>query len=431
MSRYYYLTIFILLFNVGCGSKLSTLVPSSYKVLDSNLTDNFSQEDAYVLYALDAQNRGDFKTAAKYYKELYEQTDNVIYANEAIKYTVISKDYDGIKDILDKAKQNNHHNPTLDRYLVAYYIDKKQFKKAKELTDKLIKRDRSIKNLELSGLAYEGIGDIDKALSFYEEAYQKGKSKYSLLKISDILFINKKQKQKAIQLLESDSRINGCSEEICTRLIQLYQNIKDINGIEKVLKRLYKTTKNPLYATKLIQLYGATKNHQKAEKFLKESGFDDMLLLDIYTSQKNYKKAQKLAQKLYEESGELTLLARSAILEYESANNKQSKNLLKSVSEKFDKVIDKLDDPLYYNYYGYILIDNSIDIDKGIKLVKKALKKEPDSLFYIDSLAWGMYKKKECEQAYKLLKPYEGKSKEKEIIEHIQLIKNCIKANNI
>jgi len=431
VSRYYYLIILIALFNFGCSSKLTKLVPNSYKVLGDDLTSNFSQEDTYVMYALDAQNRGDFKNAAKYYKELYSETKNEIYVNEAIKYTVISKDYDSIKGILEEVKQNKHHNPTLDKYLVAYYIDNKQFKKAKELTDKIIKEERSVKNLELSALTYEGIGDIDKAYSFFQEAYQKGKSKYSLLKMSDILFINKKQKQKAVRLLESDATINGCSLEICGRLIQLYQNLKDINGIESTLLKLYKSTKNPIYATKLIQLYGSTKSNEKALKFLKESGFDDLLLLDIYTSKKDYKNAQKLAEKLYKESGELTLLARSAILEYENSTNKKSKKLLKSISEKFDKVIDKLDDPLYYNYYGYILIDNSIDIDRGISLVKKALKVEPKSLFYIDSLAWGMYKKNECEQAYNLLKPYEDTSKEKEIKEHIMLIKNCIKANEI
>jgi predicted Zn-dependent protease len=208
--------------------------------------------------------------------------------------------------------------------------------------------------------------------------------------------------------------------------MQFYAYSKDTRGMANILKKLYKKTKNPAIAEKLVQLYASQKNYSEAISFLKETKFDDLLLLDIYTSKKDYRHAQKLADKLYKNNGDPALLARSAILEYEGSKNKKSKRLLKSISKKFDKVIDVLNDPLYYNYYGYLLIDHEIDVDRGIELVKKALKEEPDSLFYIDSLAWGMYKKGNCKDAYKLLKPLSLKSDEKEIIDHIKIIKKCI-----
>jgi tetratricopeptide (TPR) repeat protein len=192
---------------------------------------------------------------------------------------------------------------------------------------------------------------------------------------------------------------------------------------------MYKKTKNPIYAQKLIEFYSSKKNFSEAISFLKESGFDDMILLDIYTAKKDFKSAMALAQKLYEKDNNPTLLAKSAILEYESSQNKDNKTMLKSVQKKFEQVIDTLKNSMYYNYYGYILIEHEIDIDKGIKLVKKALKDEPNSDYYIDSLAWGMYKKGECAQASILIdKISKEESDQKEIREHKQLIKNCTKA---
>jgi tetratricopeptide (TPR) repeat protein len=415
----------IVAFSLGCSSKINSLLPASDKVLDSNLTSNFPDEDRLVIFALDAQNHGKFKEASNYYAKLYDRTGKIAYAKEAIKNGVVSKDYKSIKNILDKAEANQHHDPTLDSYLVAYYIDKKKFDKAKKLTDNLLKEERSAKNLELAGLVSDGLGEKKKALSYFEESYQKDKSAYSLLKMTDILYIKMDQKQKATRLLETDIAINGCSETICARLIQFYSHNHDSYGIANILEKLYKKTKNPSVAEKLMQLYASTKNYDKAINFLKENKFDDLLLLDIYTSKKDYKSALELSEKLYEEKGDPILLARSAILEYESSQNKKSKKLFESVSKKFDKVIDILKDPLYYNYYGYLLIDLDVDVDRGIKLVKKALEKDPKSLFYIDSLAWGLYKKGDCQEAYKLLYDAGKDSPEEEIVDHLKIIKKC------
>jgi tetratricopeptide (TPR) repeat protein len=398
--------------------------------LDDNLTKHYPEEDELLIFALDAQNHGRFDEALKYYTKLYDITDNVTYATLAIKNAVLVKDYESIKKLLDHAKANKEKDPTLDSYLVAYYIDKKKFKEAKELTDKLLSEDRSAKNLELSGLTYEGLEENQKALKFYKEAYEKNKSTYALLKMADLLYIKMDQKQRAIRLLETDVMINGCSESICSRLMQFYAYSKDAKGVTNTLKKLYIKTKNPALAERLVQIYASNHDYDEAISFLKETKFDDLLLLDIYTSKKDYYHAQKLAKELYEKGGNPALLAKSAILEYESSSNKNSKELLDSISKKFEKVIDILKDPLYYNYYGYLLIDHEVDVDKGIKLVKKALEMEPTSLFYIDSLAWGMYKKGNCKDAYKLLKPLSLKSDEKEINDHIKTIEKCIEDKN-
>jgi len=427
VSKYYYLIFLLVSFLIlGCTPKNDYVPVNSIKILESNLTSEFSQEDTLTLLALDASGRAEYKQSKEYYIKLYNQTHKVFYAKEAIKNAVIVKDYESVKLLLEKVALQKHDDPVLNGYLVAYYIDKQMFKKAKTLTDALLKEKRDAKNLELSGLVYQGLGEDEKALALYKEAYQKDNNEYALIKMATLLFTKMNQQSKATRLLETHSTMKGCSEAICGTLIQFYYQTNDTRGIAKALKKLYYKTKNPQFAGELIQLYAKEKNYDEAISFLKKSELDDSILLDIYTAKKDYKNALKLSKKLYEESQNPLYLAKWAVLEYETNNKKNSEKLLKSVTEKFEKAIELIKDPLYYNYYGYLLIDKDIDVDKGIELVKKALLVEPNSHYYIDSLAWGLYKNGECEDALKLLEPIAKESDEEEILQHIRDIKKCI-----
>ena len=94
----------------------------------------------------------------------------------------------------------------------------------------------------------------------------------------------------------------------------------------------------------------------------------------------------------------------------------------------FDRALKEgADDSLYLNYYGYTLIDHGLDIDRGIALVRRALKQQPKNPYYLDSLAWGLYKKGECAQAKKVMEEViaAGKIKEPEIAMHRKKIESC------
>ncbi len=425
MSRYYYLTIFIFIFT-GCVGKQGLPLVNSTKIMDSNLTQNFPKEDKLTLYALDAFGNKEFKKSFNYYQKLYKLTKKDIYATRAIKSAIIIKDYESVKKLLEKISLSGHKNPELDRYIVAYYIDKKMLDKAKELTDKMLKRDRSPQNLELSALVLNSLNSPQKSLKLYEESYRINKSEYALLKITNILYLQLKQKQKAIRLLESHTTLYQCSQIICTRLAQFYIQDKNTKDATKILEKLYLKTKDPSYAQSVLEIYSQNRLYKKAIVFLEKTKFNDILLLDFLTANKDFDSAQKLAFEIYKRENDFEFLAKSAILEYEGAKDKSSSVVLKSVVKKMDRVVLELKDPLYYNYYGYLLIDHDLDIDKGILLVKKALKKEPDSHYFIDSLAWGLYKKGECKKAYEILESISKTTEEKEIISHMKDIKNCL-----
>ncbi len=55
------------------------------------------------------------------------------------------------------------------------------------------------------------------------------------------------------------------------------------------------------------------------------------------------------------------------------------------------------------NYLGYLYIDKNIDVGRGVKLVERALKLQPNNPAFIDSLGWGYYKLGRYKKALELL----------------------------
>ncbi len=428
MSRYnYFLILFIVFFGgSGCATKGNSIVTNIFKTADYELTEGSLEEDRLTIYAIDAYERRDFKNSHKYYKELYYKTDKLMYASRAINSAALVKDFKSVEQILKQVDKNKQRNPEIDRYKIALHVDKKEFKLANKLALDLVDQNASSKNLELAGLSYEGLKEYNKAIKYYKESYQEEKNLYPLLRMFDILYLRLNKREEATKLLETHVALYNCDKVICARLLQHYAYQKDYLGVERILQKLYTKNKHPLYAKKLLHLYNSQQNYTKAIEFLKKTKFDDLLLLNIYTTVKDYKSAFKLAEELYQKNSDPEILARSAILEYESTKHK-SKELLNKITKKFEDVVEELNDPLFNNYYGYLLIDHEIDVDKGIQLVKKALKEDPNSHFYIDSIAWGMFKKGDCQGAYTKLKSIAEVNDEQEIQDHFQEINNCIK----
>jgi len=423
MSRYYTFIIFILFFT-GCASKSSSdfTIPT---LTANSVNAKMNKADLYMLYALDSQYRQDHKSASTYFEKLYDMNKDVDYIQEAIKNSVILKDYTSIKRLLDKSLTRYPKDSTLQRYLAAYNLDMHRYKEAKVILDKLLATEKNPSDQALRASALIGLGQIDKALKYYEDAYNKDKSAQSLIALVDILYNQADQKAKAKRLLNAHADFIGCDEAVCYKLLEINQKEKDLVGLVSTAKKLYAKTGKIQFAKMILEIYSYQKNYEGAIAFLEQSGIDNPALLELYVFKKKFKKASLLSKKLYKESHDLHFLAQMAMIEYESSPNPDSKKLLKSVQKKFQKVVSELDDPSYNNYYGYILIDHEIDIDKGIALVEKALAKAPNAPYFIDSLAWGYYKKQECQKAYDTIFPIMMMIKEPEIVEHYEKIKAC------
>jgi len=111
---------------------------------------------------------------------------------------------------------------------------------------------------------------------------------------------------------------------------------------------------------------------------------------------------------------------------FELADNKRE--VLKHVIANFELALSSgINNATFQNYYGYLLIDYDIDVNKGIELVKEALKKAPNNIAYLDSLAWGYYKINDCKNAYKVMSKVISlaTSKDLEMQLHWNRIKDC------
>jgi len=162
--------------------------------------------------------------------------------------------------------------------------------------------------------------------------------------------------------------------------------------------------------------------------FLKPIHGYELSLYDLYKVNKLYKKAFILADRFYKVDKNPKWLAEKAVLLFEGAKNKKDKKLIKQVINYFEKALKAgVNDSLYLNYYGYTLVDVGYNINKGVSLIERAIKQQPDNIYYLDSLAWGYYKQKRCKKAYKVMKQVvksEGLDEE-EIAMHWKAIKRC------
>ena len=81
----------------------------------------------------------------------------------------------------------------------------------------------------------------------------------------------------------------------------------------------------------------------------------------------------------------------------------------------------------FLNFLGYLLIDYDIDVKEGVGHIKKALEISPLNPAYLDSLAWGYYKLKDCvsaKQTFGLI-PHKDIESEEELQTHKALIDKC------
>ncbi len=287
----------------------------------------------------------------------------------------------------------------------------------------------------LSALRAEEIGDFNSSVELYSKLYEKTQRKeylYKRLK-NEIYSGNTQSVLERVELLLLDNKDNIKLLEIKNialySLAKLYNKKADIDGILTVYLELYKMSKNREVANKIVQIYSYKQDYSKLVTFLESSHSDNKTLLSIYTSSQNYTKAYMLAHNIYLQTGDVNYLGQSAIYQYESAIDKDDTEMLGNIVEKLKNVVKKSTPSLYLNYLGYLLIDHNIDISKGMEYVKSALKLEPNSAFYLDSLAWGYYRLGHCKDAKEIMDKVvklEG-GDNKEVVLHINSIDRCLK----
>lgn len=387
----------------------------------------FENEDVLIMYALRAEQLRDYASAAKIYNTLYENSNKKEYLYHSLQSKLNMYDSQAVIDKVDEITKGSLDDFFLVRIKIIALLQQEKLEEAKNLALNLVDKSDAVDDYLLVSDIYVKQGKFNTAAKYLESAYTQDYNEKILDKMSIVLYVNLQRKKDAIAQLETHSRVYGCSELICNRLLGFYSNDNNIDGLLSTYLRLYKINSSKEIARKIVQLYAYKKEYIKLMTFLENSKSDNDTLLQLYVTTQNYLKAYPLAEKLYAKTGEIEYLGKSAIYEYESSSNRNDKELLKRVVEKLSKVVKEYPNPLYLNYYGYILIDHDIDVKKGMKYVNKALESEPSSPYYLDSLAWGYYKLGDCKKASSIIEKVsklEGGDVQ-EVRDHIDAIKKC------
>ena len=395
---------------------------------DENITFENESEDELIIKALyyDINNA---KLAAKAWKELFLKTNNDQYLIEYFNDALTFKD---IKEVIKELKEilKNKKNKELHELLANLYIKEGSNSSAIDILE-------NVKNLDIDTLyqlayLYMLTNKDEKALALYKKIYKMDKS-WDALKGELAIYAKQKDTSKIKELLWQEIQNNPkLPKEAYLTYLGLIDLKQDTNNAIYIFQKLYEKTKNKEYLKELIGLYIYKKDYKKLIPLLQETHYDNKLLYELQISKGNLEDAVKTVDLLYKETKDPSYLAEKAILTYELATKYKSlnKDVIQTVSNTFEKAFSLgLNNDMYYNYYGYILIDNNIDVKKGLSLVKMATLKNKDNIYYLDSLAWGYYKLNQCKEAEDIItkiKKISSSVKEDDIRTHIEIInKKC------
>ena len=383
--------------------------------------------EAYIVGALDAQIRQKNDLAATYFNTLYLKTGRKEYLYQSLRMVEQGNDIEKLTGLTQSALSSDPGDETLRRFAIIALLKSGKYSQAAQEAAALSEQTKMGGDYALSAEALIKLGNFQGAYSALKKGYDSTHDEEMADRIALIMYAHLGQKKEAISFLKEHIGGHGNSKTIGKRLASFYADSGQLDDAALMYEQTYDLSNDPLIAQEAIKIYAYQQNIPKLNALLEKSGLNDPALLELYVREKQFAKASELAKKLYNLDQNPLYLAQSAVFAYEAAENKNDPLLLDEVVDGLKRANSELESPLYANYLGYLMIDHDIDIDGGIEYVKKALSAQPDSPFYIDSLAWGHYKKGECAEALRLMKQVEAVmgTDEQEVKEHLEAIKKC------
>lgn len=386
-------------------------------------------EDELIVSALLYDEYGAYESSYQIYKKLYDDTGAEIYLFKEATSALMARNH--IAESITRLKLWDKKHPNrieVRRLLIPLYLTIQQVKNATIEAEFLLEQSTEPMDLDLASNSFLYAGNFQRALKLLSRVYEKMPREEVLLRMVEVMDQFTGERKKAIQLLETHRRMNIVSNDVYIKLLTLYQKEKDVDGILETYKAMYKQDNDEAYLNKIIDVYMYKRDVDGAIAFLEAERSREDILYELYKSKGYFSKALNLADKFYREDKDSKWIAEKGVLLFENSEDKDDKKMIAQVVSYLEQAIDQgVDDSIYLNYYGYTLIDKEVDIQKGIKVIEDALLQQPENTYYLDSLAWGYYKTRECGKAYKLMKRVveEEGLQEEEIIKHWNAIKEC------
>ncbi|TLD85366.1 hypothetical protein LS70_002145 [Helicobacter sp. MIT 11-5569] len=412
---------------VGCFKNNLMLSQSpSFKEVE-NLEDIFIAQ-GYA--ALDAQ---DYESAKEAFSNANTINPNPSYSKEILGILVAQNNLEEAQKQAYVFLEKYPKDEVVRSVLIGILTNSRQFDLALKEAKTLLSYHKNAESYELISSVYFLRQDYKNAVKYLQSAYNLDPNPILLDKLAATHLLFLKDLQTALSLYETHIKTQGITKAIGDKLAAIYLESKLYLDAARIYTLLFEELGTQDYARFVLEIYAKNKHLDLVESFLlKHPNIDmrDTLLFEVYRLQKDVKKSIQQAEIIYQNTQDFNFLAYKAMLSYESTKTR-TKSYLQSIEKDLKEAAQKTDDALYWNYLGYLMIDHdfndSLRVQEGIEYVKKALLLDPDNHYYIDSLAWGYFKLKDCKNAKieidKIAK--EEIQKEKELTMHYQKILNC------
>lgn len=396
-------------------------------------------EDLNIMLALDSEKEHNVNDSFKYYNILYNNTKSNEYLKKAIFYSYKAKKFDNMYKLSKNALQElpKYKEYYFQQIIIALLSQDKITEALNEAKILIIKYPHA-SSYEIMANLYYTKKDYENSLKYYESAYVINQNENTLIKLTNVLYTYLNKKDVALAYLETYVQTQGCTKKVCDKLMLIYQEQGNVDGMLSILNRMYiQYKKNPsldkatLIIQNLIVNLLENKDIKSAIKFLEETQIDQAKLINLYYQDGQLKKALNMTRKLYRKTRKPDLLGKIAMYQFELADDKRK--VMKHVLANFELALSSgINNASYQNYYGYLLIDYNINVQKGINLVKGALKTSPNNVAYLDSLAWGYYKLGKCKKAFNIMEKVIRVTglEDLEIKHHWNMIEECKKGKH-
>ena len=342
-------------FLCGCGGMVQNLSPVSDLKFDSDL----EIINAYLMV-----EDGEVAKASEIFYTLYQKSANSAFLNEAAKLALISRS-NSLYKIIGELKGDEKE---IIRLKIDYALSIYELEEAKKLALKLIKMDKSSQNYILLGSIYAFEDNQKKSIELYKKAYKIDQSEDNMIRVATIFNNFLGDSKSAINIANDWVLKNGCANKACYLLLDLYSNLADFDNMIRIYEKLYLENESTQYLVSALDLLFYKEDYKGARELLKKYDFNDDLLAQVYIQLGEYKEAYDISLRLFELTKNIEYKAKMAIYKYEFSKTKEIDLIIKL----FEESVYKLENPVFYNYYGYLLIDHDIDIAKGLELTLKA-----------------------------------------------------------
>ncbi len=332
----------------------------------------------------------------------------------------------------------------IDAYYKLGVLESNNIKEAEKYFRKIIEIDPSYKTdiYYNIGVLYSMKNDEKKMIENMELAIKEDKYNMKPYYFLAMYWEEKSEYDKAINVYKRFLEVEE-NEEILNKIAELYLAKKEYENAEKYFLKTLEINQDNTKALWWLSLIEENrKNYQKAKEYLSkikswDNDVDAVLKMSYFNVMignldetirilenarqkwpQNYEIIYYLALGLIDKKDRSNDVYISNLLEvvvssfpdnYEARFNLgvvcERLNDIKCFEDNFRYILSKKpDDATVLNYLGYSLIDRGLKLDEAIEMVEKAVKIEPENPAYLDSLAWGYYKKSDYQKAYEYIK---------------------------